>query len=308
MGSAFVSWEVLSPWETATAAGTYLRPCGNVPISDSWQGHKNRSPTSAEPGTDYSVDSETPVVAAADGVIVDRKDTTSTATGRYLALQADDGNYIRYLHLDSSAVPVGTRVARGQVIAYSGASGFDKDYYYGPHVHVSLWIGGSPFQLGFKNSVDFENYIGGAAPTQPAEPEDPVPYYSHKQATAPLNYVANTAYFATFNGVVTTTASPGDTNLAAGGAGVYDLDIPLHFTGLYAGESVTVNLVVQEVATGGVSSWYPETFEGNESGELRVSHSTKLAVGADRRLLLRIVPTSNVRLELWGRALTNFQA
>jgi murein DD-endopeptidase MepM/ murein hydrolase activator NlpD len=179
LGSAFASWGVLSPWETATAAGTYLRPCGNVPISDSWQGHKNRNPTSGEPGTDYSVGRGTAVVAATDGVIVDRKDTTSTATGRYLALQADDGNYIRYLHLDSSAVPVGTRVARGQVIAYSGASGFDSNTYYGAHVHVSLWIGGSPFQLGFKNSVDFENYIGDNAPNPEPEPvpeEDEMAY------------------------------------------------------------------------------------------------------------------------------------
>ncbi|AZS40116.1 MULTISPECIES: M23 family metallopeptidase [Microbacterium] len=172
LGAAAVSADVLSPGLSATAAGTYLRPCGDVRISDSWQGHKNRNPPSAEPGTDYAVEVGTAVRAATDGVIIDRKDSTSTATGRYLALRADDGNYLRYLHLLSSIVAVGTRVTRGQVIAYSGASGFGSENGYGAHVHVSLWVNGTPSQQGFAASVDFENYVVG--PTQPSEP---VKYY-----------------------------------------------------------------------------------------------------------------------------------
>lgn len=159
VGVALVS-DLNFPKSSAMAAGTYLRPCGSVPISDSWQGHKDRNPSSGEPGTDYSVASGTAVYAAASGVIADRKDTTSTATGRYLALKADDGNYIRYLHLKSSAVAVGQRVNRGDLIARSGASGFGSDSGYGAHVHVSLWIGGTPAQLGYANTVDFENYVG----------------------------------------------------------------------------------------------------------------------------------------------------
>lgn len=167
-GATAIGWDLISPTLSATAAGTYLRPCGDVRISSSWQDHRNRTPPSGEPGTDYAVPVGTPIRAAADGVIVDRKDTTSTATGRYLALRADDGNYIRYLHLRSSSVLPGTRVSRGQVIALSGASGFGYESGYGPHVHVSLWLGGTPLQLGFTNSVDFENY---------AEPEDPMPIH-----------------------------------------------------------------------------------------------------------------------------------
>lgn len=172
LGAAAVSADALSPALSATAAGTYLRPCGDVRISDSWQGHKNRNPPSAEPGTDYAVEVGTAVRAATDGVIIDRKDSTSTATGRYIALRGDDGNYLRYLHLLSSIVAVGTRVSRGQVIAYSGASGFGSESGYGPHVHVSLWVNGTPSQQGFAASVDFENYVVG--PTQPSEP---VKYY-----------------------------------------------------------------------------------------------------------------------------------
>lgn len=185
LGASAIGWELFSPGLSATAAGTYLRPCGDVRISSSWQGHKNRNPPSGEPGTDYAVITGTQIRAAANGVIVDRKDSTTTATGRYLALRADDGNYIRYLHLQSSTVPLGARVARGQVIAYSGASGFGTDTGYGPHVHVSLWIGGTPLQLGFTNSVDFEHYVE-VEPSQPPA-EDPVPL--HKSTTYSWNAV-----------------------------------------------------------------------------------------------------------------------
>lgn len=178
IGVAAVGWDVLGPGLSATAAGTYLRPCGNVRISSTWQGHRDRTPPSGEPGTDYAVAVGTPIQAAANGVIVDRKDSTTTATGRYLALRTDDGNYIRYLHLRSSSVLPGTRVARGQIIAQSGASGFGSEAGYGPHVHVSLWIGGTPLQLGFTNSVDFESYI---------QPEDPVPI--HQSSTYSWNTV-----------------------------------------------------------------------------------------------------------------------
>jgi len=185
IGASAVGREMFSPGLSAAAAGTYLRPCGEVRISSSWQGHKNRNPPSGEPGTDYAVITGTQIRAAANGVIVDRKDSTTTATGRYLALRTDDGNYIRYLHLQSSTVPLGARVARGQVIAYSGASGFGSETGYGPHVHVSLWIGGTPLQLGFTNSVDFENYVE-VEPSQPPA-EDPVPL--HQSTTYSWNTV-----------------------------------------------------------------------------------------------------------------------
>ncbi|MDY0984779.1 M23 family metallopeptidase [Microbacterium sp. CFBP9023] len=185
LGAAAVGWEFFSPTLRASAEGTYLRPCGIVPISSSWMGHRNRNPPSGEPGTDYAVVRGTPIRAATSGVIVDRKDSTTTATGRYLALRTDDGNYIRYLHLQSSTVPLGARVSRGQLIAYSGASGFGSETGYGPHVHVSLWIGGTPLQLGFTNSVDFENYVEGGPIKPPSE--DPVPI--HQSSTYQWNAV-----------------------------------------------------------------------------------------------------------------------
>lgn len=176
LGVATVSADGLSPALSANAADAYLRACSDAPISSSWQEHRTRNPPSGEPGTDYAVKVGTAVRAATDGVIVDRKDSTSTATGRFIALQADDGNYLRYLHLLSSTVAIGTRVKRGDLIAYSGASGFGSENGYGPHVHVSLWIGGTPAQQGFTRSVDFENHAAGSA----ALPPEPVRYYVTK--------------------------------------------------------------------------------------------------------------------------------
>ncbi|WP_433674817.1 M23 family metallopeptidase [Microbacterium gorillae] len=149
--------------------GTYLRPVANATIEDSWQGHKNRNPPSAEPGTDYGCAYGSNVLAATNGVIQYVDTNPDGADGRVVGLAADDGNYIRYLHLSQSLVSVGQRVTRGQAIAKSGGSGNGSNTYYGAHVHVSLWIGGTPSSQGYANTVDFENYIGNTITTDPEE-------------------------------------------------------------------------------------------------------------------------------------------
>ncbi|WBB77740.1 M23 family metallopeptidase [Micromonospora sp. WMMD882] len=156
--------------DAARAAGGYQRPCGNVRISSSWQDHRNRTPPSGEPGTDYAVGTGTPVVAAANGTIRYVKTDTSTATGRVVGMAHDDGNYTRHLHLSRIAVSTGQRVARGQTIAYSGASANGSDSGVGPHVHTSLWLNtGSPTD--FRATVDFEGHVGDATNPNPPDQE-----------------------------------------------------------------------------------------------------------------------------------------
>ncbi|WDZ83902.1 M23 family metallopeptidase [Micromonospora cathayae] len=155
---------------SAQAAGSYQRPCGNVRISSSWQDHRNRTPPSGEPGTDYAVGTGTPVVAAANGTIRYVKTDTSTATGRVVGMAHDDGNYTRHLHLSRITVATGQRVSRGQPIAYSGASAYGSDQGVGPHVHTSLWLNtGSP--TNFAATVDFENHVGDVANPNPPDQE-----------------------------------------------------------------------------------------------------------------------------------------
>ncbi|MBT2486020.1 MULTISPECIES: M23 family metallopeptidase [unclassified Microbacterium] len=189
LGASFAANFTRPP--SATAAGTYLRPCGNVTISSSWQSHRNRTPASGEPGTDYSVAYGTAVYAATSGVIAARQTSTSGATGRFLALQADDGNYIRYLHLKSISAAVGQRVNRGDLIAVSGASGFGQEYGYGAHVHVSLWIDGTPWRRGFTSTADFENYVGSNTTPPPAPSSSAI--YKRNNSMSSL-------YYTTING------------------------------------------------------------------------------------------------------------
>ncbi|OAN40185.1 hypothetical protein A4X16_13265 [Microbacterium sp. H83] len=241
LGATAFSVDLFSPQLSANAAGTYLRPCGDVPISSTWQGHRNRKPPSGEPGTDYAVAMRSPIRAATGGVIVDRKDTTDSATGRYIALRADDGNYIRYLHLASSAVAIGTRVSRGQVIAYSGASGFGSETGYGSHVHVSLWLGGTPSQLGFPNTVNFENLVdGGPVPIYPED--DPVPTHQSTDFATSVALPANTW--------TTVAVAAGQLYLAIVGNGIVetgDVSLNLKANGLTTG--LQVRLVAEKLAS-----------------------------------------------------------
>ncbi|MEU8217348.1 M23 family metallopeptidase [Micromonospora taraxaci] len=155
---------------SAQAAGSYLRPCGNVRISSSWQDHQNRTPPSGEPGTDYAVGTGTPVQAAATGTVRYVKTDTSTATGRVVGMAHDDGNYTRHLHLSSITVSTGQRVSRGQTIAYSGASANGSNSGVGPHVHTSLWLNtGSP--TNFRATMDFETYVGDVTNPNPPDQE-----------------------------------------------------------------------------------------------------------------------------------------
>lgn len=139
--------------------GGYLRPTTTPTISCSWQCHRDRRPSSTEPGTDYACAYGSSLVAPEDGVIVDVKTTTSTATGRYVTIDLADGYRIRLLHLSRVLVSVGQRVKRGQEVAKSGASGFGKDWGYGAHVHVTLW-NRHGYTFGSSATLDFVRFLG----------------------------------------------------------------------------------------------------------------------------------------------------
>lgn len=132
---------------------SYVVPC-NAPISDNYQAHKNRN--SAEPGTDYACAYGTDIVAAGNGTVVVVHNSSSGAAGRRVTIDLDDGRRVSYIHLSHVYATVAQRVRAGQVIAKSGASGFGKDWYYGPHVHVSLWERPG---LSYADTIDFEKYL-----------------------------------------------------------------------------------------------------------------------------------------------------
>lgn len=125
-------------------------------VSASWQTHKDRNPPSSEPGTDYGTPYGTPVAAPWAGVVIEVKASNSYATGRYVAIAFDDGRSNRALHMAEVWAATGQRVARGDHIGLSGASGYGSDWYYGPHVHETLWPGG----YWEDPTIDFDRYVG----------------------------------------------------------------------------------------------------------------------------------------------------
>lgn len=155
--------------------------------SASWLSHTHRSPKSSEPGTDLFVPIGTPVYAPADGRIYGFGTTIGPATGRWVGIDFDNGFRCRVMHL-SRLERTGGRVARGDLLGYSGATGYGhEDWSHlpgmpGAHVHVTLWPT-HVTRFGYKSdgrtpyTVDFMQYVGGpqiaaAGNTAPIEEDD----------------------------------------------------------------------------------------------------------------------------------------
>lgn len=150
----------------------YLTPA-DVGISDDRAAHIRRN--SKEPGTDYRTAYGTDLRVPADGVVITVDNSNYGAEGRRIAFLLDDGRQVDWIHLASIQAKLGQRVSRGQRgVALSGASGYGKDWYYDPHVHVTLRARRG---LPYTNTLDFEKHIGGSAaggsatPSTPATPE-----------------------------------------------------------------------------------------------------------------------------------------
>jgi murein DD-endopeptidase MepM/ murein hydrolase activator NlpD len=90
------------------------------------------------PGIDIGVPSGTPVHAAAAGKVV--WCGWMSGYGNLVMIDHGGGYATAYGHNTSVAVSCGQEVAQGQVIAYSGCTGFCT----GPHVHFEVRVDGNP--------------------------------------------------------------------------------------------------------------------------------------------------------------------
>lgn len=84
-------------------------------------------------GVDYSVPTGSAVFATADGV-VSMIESRGQVSGLLVSLEHTNGYETRYANLDRVIVSVGSRVQRGDIIAFSGNSGLS----YGPHLHYEV--------------------------------------------------------------------------------------------------------------------------------------------------------------------------
>jgi hypothetical protein len=141
----------------ADVKGGYHRPVVNPYISDSRQGHINRTPPSREPGTDYGCAYGSQLTAPEDGVILYVKHDTNGPTGRLIKLGFNDGQSARFLHLKNVEVGPGGKVKRGQHMGYTGASANGREWGVGAHVHVTLL---PTHADDFSRTLDFATQVG----------------------------------------------------------------------------------------------------------------------------------------------------
>ena len=90
-------------------------------------------------GVDFRASSGTEILSAESGVVRAIGDTDSTCRrasyGKWILIDHDNNLSTLYAHNSLVKVSPGTRVSRGEVIAYSGQSGYAT----GPHLHFSVF-------------------------------------------------------------------------------------------------------------------------------------------------------------------------
>ena len=176
---------------------SYQLPSPSTRVTSTFDDHTDRTPPSTQPGTDYGVGYGSPCYAPSAGKVTELRTGTGPSTdgqGRFISILFDDGREGRALHLDRVDVTVGQRVSRGQQIGLTGASGFGSNYYYGAHVHQTLWRG----RAWSTPEVDFEAYVGAPLPPPDEEEDEEMPtmkgaYYKRASDGATVYMLFNEA-------------------------------------------------------------------------------------------------------------------
>jgi murein DD-endopeptidase MepM/ murein hydrolase activator NlpD len=96
--------------------------------------YRNGEAGSYHSGTDIAVPQGTPVLAPADGVVILASDHPFLLEGNLLMIDHGMGLNSALMHLSRIVVATGQAVRRGQIVAYSGATGRVT----GAHLHWSL--------------------------------------------------------------------------------------------------------------------------------------------------------------------------
>jgi len=97
-------------------------------------------------GTDLVCPIGTPLCAAAPGTVVLHRDRFLRG-GLTVAVDHGHGVITQYTHCSRASAAVGQRVARGEVVALSGAAGIDLVNFVPlvpPHIHFMVWVDGVP--------------------------------------------------------------------------------------------------------------------------------------------------------------------
>lgn len=88
-------------------------------------------------GLDIACPMGTPILAGESGTVI--ASYYSSSAGEYIVIDHGNGVATEYMHNSQRLVSVGDYVSRGQVIAYSGSTGYST----GPHCHFGVRINGT---------------------------------------------------------------------------------------------------------------------------------------------------------------------
>ena len=89
-------------------------------------------------GVDFRASIGTPVKALSDGIVAGTGDTdiqcNGVSFGKFILIKYNDGLASTYGHLSLIKVAAGNKVVRGQIVGYSGSTGYST----GPHLHFEV--------------------------------------------------------------------------------------------------------------------------------------------------------------------------
>ncbi len=95
--------------------------------------------TGSHSGVDFGTPTGTPVKALSSGVVVGSGNTDlackGASYGGWILIRYDNGLSAVFGHLSLVRAKTGQRVLSGDIVAYSGNTGYST----GPHLHVSVW-------------------------------------------------------------------------------------------------------------------------------------------------------------------------
>ncbi len=110
-------------------------------------------------GVDFRAAIGTRVKAAGNGVVEGVGDTdvvcAGASYGKWVFIRYDNGLASAYGHLSLITAKAGQRVSTGDVVGYSGSTGYST----GPHLHMSLWAGQGVKITSFKSTVCKGTYV-----------------------------------------------------------------------------------------------------------------------------------------------------
>lgn len=154
-GARVLSWPVDKPLITQKFGKT---PYSSKLYASGWHN-----------GVDFGVRIGTPIKASAGGLVVASGDTDiscpNASYGKWVLIKHQNGLATLYAHLELIKTPAGEEVEAGQVIGYSGNSGYST----GPHLHFTVFVGSAVRVSGPK---EYKSRVCGTYLRLPLAPTD----------------------------------------------------------------------------------------------------------------------------------------